>query len=285
MKHAVWFLLVFVGLATLACSSGQLISSFVTPTPLAALPNPTTPPTYIPSPRTVATTKVPNAPSAPTWWPADLPPAIGMDLTSNLNNQAVWKTGDTNVDRLKDFFLNEAKGAGYSAYTVTLSQGSIYDLLLLRGTNAYDVNLTQGSDTTVITGTRIGTIHLEFSGVVNKTLDLPLRERLNLTEGSEVAIGTSVPSPECGTCEYYLNVHIAPFTGPGGYNSQPAGTYIIDVEAIPGGTEDKDDYRWAKQCAVLVKDANSGNLSCAGLENVNDSSKLLNVTGSFQQPP
>lgn len=276
--------MVLVGLATLACSSAQLVSLFATPTPFAVLPPP--PPTAIFTPPPAApTVTVSGTPGSPAWWPVELAIPKTAQLGSNQSNQAVWKTQDTNVDGLRDFFIKEAKAAGYSAYTITLSQGSIYDLLLLSGTSAYDVNLTQGIDATVITGTRIGTIHLEFSGVVSKTLDLPLRERLNLTQGSEVAIGTSVPSPECGTCEYYFNVHIAPFKGPGGYNSQPAGTYIIDVEAIPGGTEDKDDYRWAKQCAVVVKDANSGNLSCAGLENVNDSSKLLNVTGTFQQPP
>ncbi len=284
MKHAAWFLVVLVGLATLACSGAQFVSWLVTPTPFAALP-PLPPTATASSAPVVPTIAVSGTPGAPTWWPAELAIPKTAQLTNNQNNQAVWNTHDTNVDGLRDFFLKEAKDAGYSAYTITLSQGSIYDLLLLKGTNAYDVNLTQGIDATVVTGTRIGTIHLEFSGIITKTLDLPLRERLNLTQGSEVAIGTSVPSPECGTCEYYFNVHIAPFTGPGGYNSQPAGTYIIDVEAIPGGTEDKDDYRWAKQCAVLIKDANSGNLSCAGLENVNDSSKLLNVTGSFQQPP
>ncbi len=284
MKHAAWFLVVLVGLATLACSGAQFVSWLVTPTPFAALP-PLPPTATASSAPVVPTIAVSGTPGAPTWWPAELAIPKTAQLTNNQNNQAVWNTHDTNVDGLRDFFLKEAKDAGYSAYTITLSQGSIYDLLLLKGTNAYDVNLTQGIDATVVTGTRIGTIHLEFSGIVTKTLDLPLRERLNLTQGSEVAIGTSVPSPACGTCEYYFNVHIAPFKGPGGYNSQPAGTYIIDVEAIPGGTEDKDDYRWAKQCAVVVKDANSGNLSCAGLENVNDSSKLLNVTGAFQQPP
>lgn len=283
MRYTAWLVLVPLLLLVLACSGEALGSLLVTPTAVQALAPQV--PTALPSPRAAATVSPAGTPGSPGWWPAELPIAIGMQLTGNQRNQAVWTTGDTNVERLVEYFRKQASSAGYTVYTIVLSQGSIYDVLLLKGGNAYDVNLTQGMDATVITGTHIGTIHLEFSGAMNLTLDLPLRERLNLTPASEVGIGTSVPSPTCGDCQYFFNVHIAPFRGPGGYNSQPTGTYIIDVEAIPGGTEDADDYRWAKQCAVVVKDANSGNLSCAGLENVNDSTKLLNVTGTFQQPP
>ena len=188
-----------------------------------------------------------------------------------------------NVPGLRDFFLRAATAAGFKPYSVTLSEGSIYDLFFLKGAGAYGLNLTQGSDQTFLTGSQVGIFHLKASGVANLEIDLPMRSRLDTTPGSEVSIGTSLPNPECSNCQYYINVHIAPFTGIGVYDSKP-GISIIDVEVIPGGTSEQDDYLWAQNCAVTVKDASTGNFDCRGLQNANDQSKKLDLSGSWVQP-
>ena len=110
-----------------------------------------------------------------------------------------------------------------------------------------------------------------------------MRARLDTAPGSEVSIGTAIPNSQCAQCEYFINVHIAPFKGIGAYDSKP-GIYIIDVELIPGGQTDQQDYRWAQNCTVLVQDASSGSYDCRGLQNVNDQSKKVDVSGVWQQP-
>ncbi len=209
----------------------------------------------------------------------------GAVLTSGGQAPATWRTNNQNADSLKDELLGQATSAGYQIHMITQSQGTIYDLLFTKGNLTYTLNITQGSDATILTGDRTGVIHLQMSGAANQALDLPLRERLNLAPGSEISIGTAVPVDTCNECQYYINIHIAPFNGPGNYTSKPAGVYIIDVELVPGGTEDHDDYRWAKQCSVQVKDLLSGSFTCNGLENVNDNTKVIDITGNWQQPP
>ncbi len=181
--------------------------------------------------------------------------------------------------------MREAGAAGYARYTITQSQGAIYDLLFVKNGVTYLVNLTRGGDATIITGDRTGILHLQTTGAVNLNLDLPLRERLNLAPGSEVSIGTSIPNDQCGDCEYFINVHIAPFSGHGTYSSQQTAVYLIDVELVPGGNYERDNYRWAKQCSVTVKDTFSGSFACTGLENINDNTKRIDLTGNWQQPP
>lgn len=188
-----------------------------------------------------------------------------------------------NVQGLRDFFLGEAAAAGFKTYSVTLSEGSIYDLFFVKGTGAYGLNLTQGSSATFLTGSRVGIFHVKTTGTANIDIDLPMRAHLDTTPGSEVSIGTSVPNPECADCQYYINVHIAPFNGVGVYDGK-RGIYIIDVELIPGGPADQDDYRWAQSCTVTVANASSGSYDCRGLQNVNDQSKKLDVNGEWQQP-
>jgi hypothetical protein len=257
--------------ALLACGLGQA----VTPAPTMPLPTPTALPPATPSPRA-------SQYKPPAWWPADLAMPKGAEFVGD-TARSVWSTRDLNGQGLRDFFLREATAAGYKPYSVALSEGSIYDLFFLKGAGAYGLNLTQGSDATFLTGSRVGVFHVKAAGIVNLEIDLPMRSRLDVTPGSEISIGTSVPKPECLDCQYYINVHIAPFTGIGVYDSKP-GTYIIDVEVIPGGTPDQDDYRWAQSCAVTVKDASSGNFECRGLQNVNDQSKKIDVSGSWVQP-
>ena len=188
-----------------------------------------------------------------------------------------------NVQGLRDFFLGEAATAGFKTYSVTLSEGSIYDLFFLKGAGAYGLNLTEGSNATFLTGSQVGIFHVKATGAANIEIDLPMRSHLDTTPGSEVSIGTSVPNSACGDCQYYINVHIAPFKGIGEYDSKP-GIYIIDVELIPGGQTDQEDYRWAQSCTVKVADASSGNYDCRGLQNVNDQSKKVDVSGVWQQP-
>lgn len=264
--------LILVVAATLACGLGQA----VTPTPTVPLPAPTALPPASPLP-----TRAPRS-SAPAWWPADLALPIGAEFIGDAK-RTVWSIRDLDVPRLRDFFIQESASAGYKPYSVTLSEGSIYDLFFVKGTNAYGLNLTEGSDATFLTGSQVGIFYVKVSGATNLEIDLPMRSRLDVTPGSEVSIGTSLPISQCSDCQYYINVHIAPFKGIGVYDSKP-GIYIIDVEAITGGTPEQDDYRWAQSCAVTVKDASSGSFDCRGLQNVNDQSKKIDVSGSWEQP-
>jgi len=196
--------------------------------------------------------------------------------------RAVWRARDPNAEGIKDFLVRQAAAAGYRSFVITQSPGAIYAVLLVKGQGAYALNITLGSDTTIITASRVGVMHLKVSGVANIELDLPMRTRLDTTPGSEVSIGTSIPNPQCAQCEYLINVHIAPFKGPGIYDSKP-GISIIDVELVPGGDHDRDNYRWAQSCTVSVKET-SGSFDCRGLQNVNDPSKKVDASGSWMQP-
>ncbi len=235
-----------------------------------------------PTPR-VSTPSALVTPDKPAWWPADLPLPDGAVLTTNIGAPAIWRTNDQNADSIKERMQKQAAGAGYHVNVITASQGSIYELIFTKGGTTYTLNITQGSDATILAGDRTGVIYLQMNGAVSETLELPLRERLDLTPGSEVSIGTAVPNDQCSDCQYYLNIHIAPFNGPGVYTSKPEGIYLIDVELIPGGTEDRNDYRWAKQCTVRVQDPLRGDYTCDGLENVNDSTKVIDIRGSWRQ--
>ena len=259
-------------IATLACGIGQI----ATPTPIAPLPVPTVLP-----PATLVPTRASSA--APVWWPAELAMPKGAEFVGDAK-RTVWRTRDLNVLGLEDFFLREAASAGYKSYSVTLSEGSIYDLYFVKGEGAFALNLTQGSDSTFLTGNRVGMFRLKVAGVIDLAIDLPMRSRLDTSPGSEISIGTSVPNSECADCQYYIDVHIAPFDGVRTYDSKP-GTYIIDIEVIPDGTPEQDDFRWAQSCVVHVKDASSGDFDCRGLQNVNDQSKKINVSGNWMQPP
>ena len=263
------YVLIFA-IATIACGLGGT----ATPTVQLALP------TALPS-ATMVPTHAPQF-AAPAWWPADLTMPKGAEFTGN-SARTVWSTRDLNVSGIKDFFMREATIAGYKSYSVTLSEGSIYDLYFVKADSAYTINLTQGSAATFLTGNRVGIFQIKVTGVVNLAIDLPMRSHLDTSPGSEISIGTSVPNPECADCQYYINVHIAPFDGIGTYDSTP-GTYIIDVEVIPGGTSEQDDFRWAQSCVVNVKDASNGDFDCRSLQNVNDQSKKIDVSGSWVQP-
>ncbi|HEX7587721.1 MAG TPA: hypothetical protein VF478_05345 [Anaerolineae bacterium] len=265
------FICIFtLAVALLACDLAQA----ATPTPIVIAP--TVVPVVLPT-----STRAPTS-SAPAWWPAALALPKGAQFVGDLT-RTVWSTPDLNVPGLRDFFLGEARAAGFTAYSVTLSEGSIYDMFFLKGAGAYGLNLTQGSSATFLTGSRVGIFHVKATGAANIEIDLPMRSHLDTTPGSEVSIGTSFPNPECADCQYYINVHIAPFKGIGAYDSKP-GIYIIDVELIPGGQTDQQDYRWAQNCTVIVQDASSGSYDCRGLQNVNDQSKKLDVSGAWHQP-
>ncbi|MDE3090252.1 MAG: hypothetical protein KGJ80_12795 [Chloroflexota bacterium] len=260
-----------VVLAMLACEIGPAART----TPTAPLPAPTALPPATPLP-----TRAPPS-AAPAWWPRDLEMPKGAEFIGDAK-RTVWSTRDLGVKGLRDFFIGEGTRAGYQPFSVTLSEGSIYDLFFVKGADAFGVNLTQGIDATFITASRVGIFHLKVSGVANLQVDLPMRSRLDTTPGSEISIGTSLPNAECAGCQYYVNVHIAPFKGVGAYDSKP-GAYIIDVELIPGGTAEQDDYRWAQSCSVVVKDVQTGTFDCRGLQNVNDQSRKLDVSGSWAQ--
>jgi hypothetical protein len=266
----VLFVLIF---AVLACNLAQVA---LAPTPTATAPAPIV--TRTPA---VSPTRALRA-GAPAWWDAQivLPPEFNFEGDAT---RAVWSTRDTNAEGIKDFLFEQAKAAGYQVFAITQSQGAIFDLLCVKRQNALAINVTLGSDMTITTADRVGVMHLQVSGVANVELDLPMRARLDTAPGSEVSIGTAVSSPQCARCEYYVNVHIAPFKGVGTYASKP-GTYVIDVQVIPGGDSDKDDFRWPiGGCTVAVKES-SGAFECKQLQNINDQSKRIDVSGSWTQP-
>src|SRR5512142_400715 len=186
MKRIVWIAM-FLSVSTLACITLPLASSAPTPTQPPVVVADT--PTPLPSPIASAIGKT----GAPAWWPPELALPKTAVLTRSTERQADWAISDLNVDGIKDFFLQEAGAAGYKAYVIALSKGSIYDLLLTKSGSTYALNITQGTESTVITGKHVGTMRLQISGAVNLDLDLPLRERFNLAAGSETAFGTLVP--------------------------------------------------------------------------------------------
>lgn len=256
--------------ALLACTLTPL-----TPTPSAPTPTLTRAPT-------ATNTRAPRA-GAPTWWDARIALPASFDFQGDAE-RALWSTRETNVAQLKDVLAQRAQAAGYRVFVITQSPDAIYDLLGAQGQRAFALNLTLGSDATIVRATRVGVLHLKVSGVANVELDLPLRARLDLTAGSEVSIGTAVPSPQCARCEYFVNVHIAPFKGVGDYASN-VGTYLIDVQVIPGGDPDRDDYRWPiGGCVVSVRE-NSGAFECKQLQNINDQTQRIDVSGTWTQPP
>lgn len=268
------FLLVSGIAALLACNLAQIA---LVPTPTITAPAPTATRAPIATP-----TRAPRA-GAPTWWNAQIALPASFDFQGDAR-RAVWSTRDTNVEASKDFLTRQAHAAGYQVFVITQSRGAIYDLLCVKGQDALALNLTLGSDTTIITAQRVGVMRLKVTGVVNLELDLPMRARLDPTPGSEISIGTAVPNSQCARCEYFVNVHIAPFKGVGNYDSKP-GTYLIDVQVIPGGAPDQDDFRWPiGGCAVTVKES-SGAFECKQLQNVNDQTKRIDVSGTWQQPP
>lgn len=188
------------------------------------------------------------------------------------------------VVSIVDFLTRQARAAGYQVFVVPKSPRAIYEVLCVRGQEALALNITLGTETTIVRAMRVGVLHLQVSGEANIELALPLRARLDVTPGSEWSVGTAVPSPQCARCEYFVNVHIAPFKGVGNYASN-AGTYLIDVQVIPGGDPDQDDFRWAiGGCTVTVRE-NSGAFACQQLQNVNDQTRRIDVRGTWQQPP
>lgn len=261
-------------LILLACDLAAPITPTLTAPKLASTASPTAAPLPTRTPRV----------GAPAWWDTRL--ALPRDADFNGDaKRAVWHTRDTNVDGIRDYIWQQATSAGYRVFVITQSQGAIYDLLCVKGQNAFALNLTLGSETTILTGERVGVMHIKITGVANVELDLPMRTRLDVTPGSEISIGASVPNPSatCAQCEYFVNVHIAPFKGVGTYDPKP-GIYLIDAQVIPGGDPDKDDYRWAiGGCAVVVKET-SGSFDCKQLQNIVEQSKRIDVSGGWTQP-
>lgn len=289
MKTRALLIIWITAFAMLACT---IPFALATPT---ALPAPTalpirplvSPTPLLPTPA-VASPTIVRAPtpvgSVPAWWTLELAMPQGAEFAGAARDTVMWKTRDLNADGLRDFFVRQAAIAGYTTTVITKSQSAIYDLLVVKGQNAFALNITVGSDTTIITGSRVGVFHLKVTGVANVEVDLPMRNRVDIAPGSEVSIGTSIPSSQCHDCEYFINIHIAPFKGAGTYDSKP-GISIIDLQVIPGGALDKEDYRWAQSCVVIVRDAQGGTFECKGLQNVYDQSRKIDVSGSWQQPP
>lgn len=266
---------------TLACGIPNIALQSNTPTPTqsASAPAPT-----IAASTTPAPTRTPQ-PTPPTWWPRDLELPKDTELTSNANRVAVWQTKDANLDGLRDFMLREGTKAGYQVIVLTRSAGAIYDLLFVKGTAVYALNLTQGAHNTILTANLGALIHLKVTGSVNVEVDLPVKDPMNTSAGGEMFIGTEIPNPQCGGCVYTVSIHIAPFKGLGIYTSKPQGIYIIDALIVPGADPFKEDYRWANDCTVVVKDATSGTFQCTGLSNIYETTKTIDVSGSWIQPP
>jgi len=272
-KSRILLALVGVLLFGLACNLAQVALAPM-PTTTAPAPTATRPPAASP-------TRAPRA-GAPAWWDAQIALPSSFNFEGD-TKRAVWSTRDTNVEGIKDSLTQQARAAGYQVFILTQSPGAIYDVLCVKGQSALALNVILGSDTTIIAGDRVGVMHLSVKGAANVELDLPMRVRLDPTPGSEVSIGTAIPSARCAPCEYYVNLHIAPFRGIGNYDSKP-GTYLIDVQVIPGGDPDQDDFRWPiGGCTITVKES-SGVFDCSQLQNVNDQSKRIDVSGAWTQP-
>lgn len=250
---------------------------------MSSPPTPTL--TIAPTPQVTPTPTSPRAPraGAPVWWDTRLALPASFDFQGD-TQRAQWSTRETDVINIVDFLTHQARAAGYQVFVVTRSPRAIYDVLCVRGAETLALNVTLGTETTIVRATRVGVLHLHVSGEANIELALPLRARLDVTPGSEWSVGTAVPSSQCARCEYFVNVHIAPFKGIGVYTSN-TGTYLIDVQVIPGGDPDQDDFRWAiGGCTVTVRE-NNGAFACQQLQNVNDQRKRIDVRGQWTQPP
>lgn len=255
----------------IACN---VMSLAQTPTPTPVATSPVT--------RTPIPTRTPRT-GAPLWWDTRLALPASFDFQGDAQ-RALWSTPETDVVNIVDVLTRQARAAGYQVFVVPQSLRAIYDVLCVRGQDALALNITLGTEATIVRAWRVGVLQLQVSGAVNIALDLPLRARLDMTPGSEWSVGTAVPSPQCPRCEYFINVHIAPFKGVGNYASN-VGTYLIDVQVIPGGDPDQDDFRWPiGGCTVTVRE-NSGAFACQQLQNVNDQRKRIDVSGRWTQPP
>jgi hypothetical protein len=268
-------------LLLLACGIPSIALQNITPTAnrTVSASAPTVAATAAPVP-----TRTPQ-PTAPNWWPRELEMPKGAELTSNVKRIAVWQTPDTRVDGIRDSMMRQGTNAGYRVYLLTKSQGAIYDLLFVKGTNVYTLNVTQGANNTILTANLGALIHLKATGAINVEVDLPVKEPMTTTAGGEMFIGTEIPNAQCDRCTYMVFIHIAPFKGPGTYAASPRGIYLIDPWIIPGGDPAKEDYRWAQDCTVVVKDATSGTFQCAALTNVYDNVRHIDISGSWIQPP
>ncbi len=251
-------------------------------------------PTTTPAARATVTTAIPPSTplpthtqtvSAPIWWPRDLDAPKGAELTSNTKRVATWQTAGTSADGIRDLMVQQGSNAGYRVTVLTKSAGAIYDVLFTKGNNVYTLNITQGANRTILTSSLGAMIHLKITGAANLEVDLPVKDPMNTSAGGEMFIGTEIPNPQCGGCMYIVFIHIAPFKGPGIYASKPAGIYIIDALIVPGGDPLKEDYRWANDCTVVVKDAMSGTFQCAGLSNIYETARKIDISGSWIQPP
>jgi len=265
-------------LALLACGIPSIAQNSA-PTPtrtIAPVPAALAPATL------VATRAAPIA--LPTWWAKEIEMPKGAELTSNAKRVAVWQTQDPNADGIRDFVMKEATSASYRVHLLTKSQGAIYDVLFVKGTNVYSLNITRGANATALTANLGALIHLKATGAANVEVDLPVKDVMPMTPGSEQFIGTEIPAP-CGGCIYTVFIHIAPFKGPGTYASKPAGIYLIDPLIVPGLDPTKEDYRWASDCTVVVQDATRGTFQCAGLSNIYETGKKIDISGSWIQPP
>ncbi len=269
------FALTLIMLTMLACN-GINLASAPTPTPTLVAPFST-----VPAPTTTrAPTPVGNV---PTWWVSDIALPTSAEFNGVVRGNPTWSTLDLNADKLRDDFVRRANTAGYTTTLITKSQGAIYDILFVKGQAAFALNILVGSDKTILTGSRVGVFHLKISGNANLEVDLPMRARVDIAPGSEISIGTSIPNAQCRECEYFINIHIAPFKGAGTYDGKP-GVAIIDLQVVPGVRFDQEDYRWAQSCVVIVRDAQGGSFDCRGLQNVYDQTKRIDVSGYWQQP-
>jgi len=221
----------------------------------------------------------------PTWWAKEIEMPKGAELTSNAKRIAIWQTQDQNADGIRDFVMKEGTSAGYRVYALTKSAGAIYDVLFVKGTNVYSLNLTRGANATTLTANLGALIHLKVTGAANIEVDLPVKDVMPMTPGSEQFIGTEIPNAQCAGCMHTVFIHIAPFKGPGTYASKPAGIYLIDALIVPGLDPLKEDYRWANDCTVVVQDATRGTFQCVGLSNIFETTKKIDISGSWIQPP
>lgn len=274
------FISVLMIFFALACGIPSLAQNAATPT---LIPTVARVPTALVPATTLPTRAASVAP--PTWWAKEIEMPKGAELTSNSKRVAIWQTQDPNADGILDLVVKSGTSGGYRVYTLTKSQGAIYDVLFVKGTNVYSLNITHGANGTTLTANLGALIHLKATGAVNIEVDLPVKDVMPMTPGSEQFIGTEIPNTQCVGCAYIVFIHIAPFKGPGTYKSTPAGIYLIDTLIVPGADALKEDYRWANDCTVIVQDATRGTFQCTGLSNIYVTTKKIDISGSWIQPP
>ena len=175
---------------------------------------------------------------APAWWPRDLVP--------------------------REVVTVDLRGGGYG-------------LLFSRGERAYALDITEGDDGTTLTGRLAGMLHLTTDGAARVDRALPMKISPTVYASGDFGIAFTLPGGGCAECVYAVHLFIpaGTYTGPGTYRLDNA-----DLRVTPGGVDggtSEDYYQATDRCTIVVRDAFSGDLDCAGLRNPNLATKTISA--------